>query len=359
MPPDRYAIVAGDVQSHRDEVIALLQGNFERVPAADRYAKYYEGNPRGHAHFFLARDRETGAAVGLSALFATRLWVGGEPVPAALSGDFVVDEGHRGFGPALALQRALTGTLAECGFACAYGTPNDDSEPVIARAGYAEAARVTRHVKVLRAGHVIERRVPNRALARVASRASVVADPLLRITSRERRRGRHAGLEVVRPALFDERFAAVWEATRRVAGVTPERTAELLNWRYDVDGEGDAGPHGILALADAGGAIAGYAVHRARNGVREIVDVAHVPEPEVLDGLLAEVVREARAAGDSAVYLQHAGASDGLGERLRALGFRPGRETKRLRVYARRDVDHPIDLEDGSNWHFLAGDSDL
>ena len=356
---DRYAIVPGDLQAHRDDVIALLQGNFESVSAGLRYTKYYESNPRGHARFFLAQDLETGACVGLSALFATRLWVHGEAVPAALSADFVVAEEHRGFGPALGLQRALTEALADYGFACAYGSPNEYSEPIIARAGYADAGRVTRFVKVLRAGHVIERRVGNRTLARLGSRASVATDPLLRALARDRRRGRHDGFELEHPEAFDERFAEVWEATRHQHTVTPERNAELLNWKYDLPAADGQSPYAILALAAPDGGVAGYLVHRARNGVREVVDVAHVPSDEVLDGLLVEVVREARAAGDGAVYLSHVGPPGPLTERLGATGFRPGREKKHLRVYARRDVTHPVDLADGANWFFLSGDSDL
>ena len=58
-------------------------------------------------------------------------------MPAAISADFAIDPAYRGFGPALALQRA-TLVLDEQGMLCAYGCPNELSEPIVKRVGYAD-----------------------------------------------------------------------------------------------------------------------------------------------------------------------------------------------------------------------------
>ena len=94
----RYSIVPGDPVEHRDEVLAL---GYRNLPPAvqgareARYSKYFEDSPLGPPHFFLARDAQSDSFVGMSAIFPTQLRVGGELVPAAVAGEFAVDDGHR------------------------------------------------------------------------------------------------------------------------------------------------------------------------------------------------------------------------------------------------------------------------
>ena len=91
----RYSIVPADPQADRPELLAVATRNRpgprERIEL--KFAKYYESNPLGPPSAFLARDNESEAFVGASALFPTILRVSGEPVPAAISADFAVDEG--------------------------------------------------------------------------------------------------------------------------------------------------------------------------------------------------------------------------------------------------------------------------
>src|SRR4051794_12150783 len=140
----------------------------------------------------------------MAALFPTSLWVAGERVPAGIGGDFAVDEGHRGFGPALALQRATATAVSERGLKCAYGSPNQNSELVVARAGYANAGRLTRFIKLLSARPLVERYVSR---PRLASLAAGVAQPFVSILSRERLHRRSRRYSVEQPELFDDRFA--------------------------------------------------------------------------------------------------------------------------------------------------------
>ena len=110
----------------------------------------------GRLTFFLARDSQSDSFVGMAAIFPTQLRVFGELVPAAVAGEFAVDDGHRGLGPAVPLQRAAVGALGERGLACAYGYPNEHSEPITRRVGYVDLGRLTRYVKVLRSRILVE-----------------------------------------------------------------------------------------------------------------------------------------------------------------------------------------------------------
>jgi hypothetical protein len=341
-------------------VIALAERN---LPAAlqgreGRYAKYYERNPLGPPTFFLARDSETEAFVGMAAIFPTRLRVFGELVPAAIAGDFAVDDGHRGLGPSLPLQRAAVAAVADNGLSCAFGYPNEYSEPITKRVGYVDLGRLTRFVKVLRSRAVIDAYVRSRGLARLAAGASRVAvDPLLSVASRERFQRRRHAFRVERPSAFDDRFSALWEAAWRQGTITSERNAELLNWKYETAREG--GIYRILALVGPDEQVAAYAVHRVRNDIRHVVDIVFQESPEVLDALLAELIRDARREGAVAISVIHLGAPSLLTQRLKAFEFGRREESSHLHVYVPGESEREKALVERSNWYFLNADADL
>jgi hypothetical protein len=295
----------------------------------------------------------------MAALLPGRLRIDGQPAAVAVSGDFSIERAHRGLGPALALQRGLLGELGAHGLLCAYGCPNAESRPVVRRVGYGHVGELTRFVKVLRTRLVIEQFVRRRRLARILSGvATVTVDPVLRVLTRERR-ARRAGLTVVRPPRFDERFAGVWAAMAERHRITGERSAEHLNWRYDLDGTAPS-TFSIFAVAGPGDdAVAGYVVHQTSNDVRHVFDLACRNERDVVDALLAAFVADARGSGCAGISFRCLGEGPVLAEGLRRAGFvaRPG-ETG-LQVYANRDDPPSPDLLDARHWYFVMGDTDL
>lgn len=359
----RYAIVQVDPQAHGREALDLLVRNFP-LPAEvmqARYPKYYERNPAGPPLVFFAQEEESQRTVGMTALFPTTLRVDGEPVPGGIDGDFVVDRGHRGFGPAVALQRALLAALPGNGLRYAYGCPNPNSDPVTNRVGFAEVGALTRFVKILKAKVVIDAYVRPPAVARVAAAlAPYTVDPVLSVLSRERIHRRTRALVVERPERFDDRFLPVFEAGRRQHRVILERTPALLNWKFDLDGApASAGKYAVLALTAKDETVAAYAVLRTADGVRHVEDIGYLPSRLVLDTLLAALVRDARADGVEAVGLLYLGPGNLLTARLRAFGFLARSERAKLRVFVPEGAAPPADLLDRQNWFFVAGDTDI
>jgi GNAT superfamily N-acetyltransferase len=356
----RYSIIPGDPRAHKRVVLALADRNL-LMPLQGRearYAKYYEQNPLGPPSFFLARDAESQAFVGMAAAFPTRLRVSGELVPGAISGDFAVDDGHRGFGPSVALQRAVVSALGDTGLRCAYGYPNEDSEPIVKRVGYADLGRLSRFVKVLRSRVVVDSYLRSPGLARVAAAVSRVAlDPVLSVVSRERLHRRGHGFRVERPGAFDDRFLDVWESTWRQHTITTERSAELLNWKYE-QGQG-GGIYTIFALLRSDDRVAAYAVYRVRNGIRHLVDIAFPPSRTVVDALLSELILDSRKHGVPAITLLHLGAPNLLTRRLRTFGFLRRTDESGVRVYVPGSSPLDRDLVEGRNWYFLTGDADV
>jgi hypothetical protein len=357
----RYSIIPGDPRAHKRDVLALADRNL-LMPLQGRearYAKYYEQNPLGPPCFFLARDERSQAFVGMAAAFPARLRVVGEVVPAAISGDFAVDDGHRGFGPSVALQRAVVSALGETGLRCAYGYPNEYAEPIIKRVGYVDLGRLSRFVKVLRSRVVLDTYVRSPGLARpLAAVSRVAVDPVLSVLSRERLHRRRHGFRVEQPEGFDDRFSDVWETTWRQHAITTERTPDLLNWKYERGG-GRGGIYTIFALVGGGDRVAAYVVYRVRNGIRHLVDIAFVPSRVVVDALLSEFILDARKHGVPAITLLHLGSANLLTRRLRTFGFFRRMEESGVRVYVPGDSRLDRQLVEAANWYFLTGDADV
>jgi hypothetical protein len=355
---DRYSIVSGDPKADRLEVLAIAARNrvgpperFER-----RFAKYYENNPLGPPSIFFARDNQSGQLVGMTALFPTTLRVAGQLVPAAIGGDFAVDAGHRGFGPALALQRATTSVLSVRDFKCAYGSPNRFSEPIVGRAGYTDVGRLTRFVKLLTARPLVDRYTRRPRLARLASAA---AGPVVSVVSRERLYRGSARFSVDQPGVFDDRFVNLWQIARDHQGATSERSAELLNWRYEKTGPAAAsGAYSVFALLE-GRDVAGYIVYRLDDDSRLVYDIVHLPDRSVIDALLSEFILDARHSRAAMIDLGYVGPGNLLSERLRAFGFLQSMGKNGLRVYMEGDAAYGVDLLSGDNWYFLTGDTDF
>jgi hypothetical protein len=338
-------------------VLALGYRNLPPAVQGDRearYAKYFEDSPLGPPRFFLARDSQSDSFVGMASIFPTQLRVFGELVPAAVAGEFAVDDGHRGLGPAIPLQRAAVNALGDTGLACAYGYPNEHSEPITRRVGYADLGKLTRFVKVLRSRILVEQYGRGRVAAGVGR---VALDPLLSVFSRERLHRRRHGLRVERPAAFDDRFAALWETLWQQGTITSERNAELLNWKYEMGREG--GIYRTFALTGADGQVAAYAVYRERNGIRHVIDIVFQPSQEVLDSLLAELIRDARKQGLAAISLIHLGAAGLLTQRLKTFGFVRRTEDSSLHVFVPGESELERALIEADNWYFLNADADV
>jgi hypothetical protein len=354
----RYVISEADVRADKDEIIDLTFRVLPDSPGQSRYRKYYESNPNGQPFVLLARERETGRLVGMATLFPAPLRVRGESMPAAISADFAIDPEHRGFGPALALQRAAVTSLAGNGLVCTYGAPNPFSEPVVTRVGFAEVGTLTRFLKVLRTRLAVDLFVRRRPLAAALSALSrVTVDPLLPLVFRERR-GRANGLAVERPAMFDERFRGLWDETGRRYAISGERSPELLNWKYELGGASPS-DFRIFAVAEPGGQVAGYIVHRTKEDVRHIFDIACRDSRAAVDTLLGEFLADSRRERAAGVTCLYAGSDQVLVPRLRSFGFLSRQEDKRLRVCLAQGVEPELDLLDMGNWHFLIGDDDF
>lgn len=350
-----------DVQADRSTLLGLGR-NLPITPGETRYAKYYEANPVGPPLCMLACEQVSGRVVGMGTMFPSRLRVHGRSVDAAIDADFAIDAEHRGFGPALLLQRALLDSARKRGMLCAYGIPNEFSEPIVKRVGYKEVGTLTRYAKPLRARVAVREVVGQPQLARALSAlATAVVDPLLPLVYRERRSPAGARFTVEKPAAFDERFAAVWKDLEERHPITGERNAELLNWKFERDPAHRSGSHyPILAVVGEDGQVAGYAVYTDDDdGVRRVLDLGCLDSQPAIDTLLTELLRDSRCEGASAITFSFLGRADLLASRLRSFGFVAQQKDVRLRLVQLAEFPGGVDALDPSNWFYVYGDNDV
>jgi len=344
-----YAIVAGDTSLHRAAVLGLAR-SLPEFPES-RYERYYDANPLGPPVFRLAADISSGHIVGMASLHRLRVSAAGELLEGGLAADFVIDESHRGFGPALTLQRELVAALPDAGLSFVLALPNTAAEPVFRRLGYQELGRFNRFVKVLRASFAVRHSIGRPGLARAAS----IADPLLAYVSRERRLRKLAKYEVVRPDRFDARLTGVLGGADAGNIVIPARDAAVLNWKYELGGETR---YSIFAVAKDPSAVAAYAVYARLDNVWHLFDLL-AQDPDALDALLTLLLLDARSDGADAVALSCLGQPLTLATRLRYFGFFRRADRLGAFIYTLPHLSEASLLREGRNWYLLSGDSDL
>ena len=306
-PPPAYVIESGDIARDGKGVFELAREEIRGFTHL-HYSKYYETNPVGGPIFVVARDASSGTIVGTAALHPAEFVVGGNAHLGCVAGDFAVASRQRVFGPALALQRALTAQAEACGFSFSLGLPGNDAGGILARVGYRELAPGTRQARLLDTREALD------ALRRHGGPARQLGHTLRPWRTRRALRGYTA--EPV--AEFDESFAAVWEAMELRTPLGTRRTAVILNWKFER--RHASGRFALLAVRRSDGAVAAYAVSYDADGVRHLAELAWL-DRGALRAVLAAEIERGRLDGLSALDLLQFGADAELAAALEEVGF--------------------------------------
>ncbi|HEU4370267.1 MAG TPA: GNAT family N-acetyltransferase [Methylomirabilota bacterium] len=339
-----YSIERVEWKDHGDVVSELLAGTFPGVPTT-RYAWLHERNPAGPGGLWLARAAD-GRPVGTAALHARHVVVDGWTYLAGLATNFAVEPAARGFGPALALQRAVVAACEAGEFAFIYGFPNRAAKAVFERLGYVPG-RTRRLARLLRSRPYLQRS------ARAASLAPVLARPVdlaMQLLSRETYRRLPRGARLERVEAFDASFDAFWARLRSDHAIVADRDAEYMNWRY---AQWPTRRYDLTVLR-RGAEVTATAVSYT------IGDVVYVAElfaldPASFEGLLAPFLRAQRRAGACAVSLILLGDVDFAG-RLARYGFRQRDVERSMMVYVPAGSPLRSRLHRTDRWTLFEGD---
>src|SRR5262245_1367692 len=221
--------------------------------AEERYDWIYGDASRDSAMWLLRAS--DGATAGASALIHRQMREGATDYRFGQAVDLVVDAAHRSAGPALSLQRAVTGSCADLGLDGLYAFPNTRSEALMLRGGYTTPSPIDRFTKPLRSAYKIDEMV---RLPLVARTASFFVDTALRLVpsdwAHRRRRGSSGG----EADGFDARFRGLWRALKLPEGLLlGARDARYLTWRFRGY---SAKSYRIFVVTSRDGALLGYVV---------------------------------------------------------------------------------------------------
>ncbi len=342
-----YAVEPSDLHADRAGILGLWSQNLP--DASDhRYAWLYES---GAAAGWVVKS-DAGAVVGATGLMRRTMRVFGEVVQAGQAIDLNVDKEHRTLGPAIGLQRAVTGAVQERRLRLIYGLPNPQSEPVLRRCGYRVLDPLGRWARPLRLGDALLAKLPH---PRMRKAAAAVINPLLLLKSPERFCRLPPGLRVEGAEQFDERFDALWKAAAGQFAVIGERTSAYLRWRF---GRCPGAGYQVVCLENARRELLAYLVYRCCKGIVRIGDFFFAGL-EHFDVLLAEFLRRMRRRRIEAVAAVYLGC-EAVGGRLARLGFRKRPPAGKILVYADpRDFGPDSGrLADKENWYLTGADID-
>lgn len=335
-----YSIERVEWKDHGDVASELLSRSFPDVPTT-RYAWLHERNPAGPGGLWLARAAD-GRPVGTAALHARHVVVDGWPYLAGLATNFAVEPGARGFGPALALQRAVVAACEAGEFAFIYGFPNRAAKAVFERLGYVPG-RTRRLARLLRSRPYLQRS------ARAASVAAVLAGPLdlaMQLLSRETYRLPPRGTRLQRVEGFD----AFWARLRTRHAIIADRDAEYMNWRYV---QWPTRQYDLTVLR-RGAEVTATAVSYVIGDVVYIAELLAL-DPAACEGLLAPFLRAQRRAGACAVSQILLGDVDFAG-RLARYGFRLRDVERSMMVYVPPASPLRSRLHHTGRWTLFEGD---
>lgn len=194
-----------------------------------RYEWFFGENPEGAPTLCVTHHVESRSIVACGAAHPRLTQINGELKLAGNLSDFAVSKRHRTAGAALAVQRRLTNDALER-FEFIYGCPNKEAEPIFKRLRFHIIGTTMSYVRPLRTADKLASMVPAQhrwlsdAASSVADRALAASDARVLW-----KRFAYRTSIIDRP---DDRFDDLWKRARGHYGITGERSASYLTWRY-------------------------------------------------------------------------------------------------------------------------------
>jgi len=348
---NRYTIIKADVKINKEDIFPILKRNLEGA-STQRYEWNYENYPYIDARCWLTKHENSNSLVGSAALFPRRVFIKGEPVYAAIAGDFAIDKKHRTFGPALKLQKEIQLQVKDTEFRFIYGIPNILSKELFLRIGYKEIGKFNRFVKILKTEYKSKRYLHTSLRYKIPSR---VIDFLIKNISKEKRYRKNFKYSVEMPEFFDDRFDKLWKKSSRQFNIIGERTSNFLNWRYKQSTSQD---YKIFCILENKKDILGYIVYYFKDNMCHIVDMLFVMSEGAIDALLAKFALFIRDHGIGSISIYYLG-NKSIEMRLKKFNFyKVKKEDKNVIIY-NPNYKFETNLLDSENWHFLEGDNDI
>lgn len=338
-----------DFGSDEDHVLSLWKDNIPDS-SMERYRSIYRDNPYGRSWVWLASLDDESGYIGTTGLCQRQVVVNSKTLQAGVAIDFAILKEHRGFGPALKLQRSVTSGFGDRGLEFIYAFPNKQAESVFKRVRYRTIGKMTRWVKVLRSHYKLKDVLKSEILSRTVS---PILDPFITKTMKEIRFKKCKGLESEITGSFDDRFDTLWEKAQGQFTIIGERSTGFLKWRYGRLLKNNSGVFCIVD--DSRQTIHGYIVYFVKDKMCHVTDLLTLDRESTLDTLLAEFIAHMRREGVFAVSLSYFGCS-AVVSRLKEWGFVRREEERSIMVFINNSCQKAQLILNKENWHLLEGD---
>jgi hypothetical protein len=342
-----YVITNPNAPPDKSRLLALWRRN---LPTASegRLAWLYDG---GRAtNWFVST--QTGDVVGATGLMRRRMKLGPHLLEAGNAIDFNVDQEHRSVGPALQLQRAVTGSLPSSAMPLVYALPSPEATAVMKRTGYRVLGQLNRWARPLHSEYKLRERIKPRLLAKLAG---FCIDAGMWLRSAEF--SHHCPASLCSEVLdgFDKRFDHFWKLAARQFPVVGERTASYLDWRFQ---QCPDLKYRVFCLSDIDRQLVGYVVYFLSEGHAYISDMLFADRP-ALHLLLGEFLQHLRDIDTQSAQFEYFGAPF-VTEALQAFGFSNRGSRRPVLVYLNERAAGPnvADILKSENWFLTKADCD-
>ena len=211
-----------------DALLKFLQENLSAAIDRRRFDWLYRDCPSGEGKAWLAIEEKTDRVIGAAAVFPRKMNLAGQIQEGCVFGDFCISPDHRSLGPALQLQRKCIDSVADGPFRAGYDLPSTSMLAIYQRLGIKTTGKLVRMTKLLRSNAKVAAKVKPRFLAGGLSAAANVV-----LSARRGSLKLKSGVSIeVHKGGFGSEFTELAARTKGYLGISAERSAEFLTWRY-------------------------------------------------------------------------------------------------------------------------------
>jgi len=213
----------------------------------------YKDNPAGVGRIWLAEHNDK--IVGQYAMIPIIINISDDVDTSAHSVDTMTHPDYRYQGIFETLAKKTYAEAAKEGIHIVYGFPNKNSHPgFIKKLSWFDISSLKTMIKLVNWEHIVERRIRNKLLSRLATPAiSLVFSKLL---FRTQQNPKLPGLTITQISSFDERINEFWPRVSSQYPIMVVRDKDYLNWRYVTVPDVDY----TIYTAEKAGEIHGYTV---------------------------------------------------------------------------------------------------
>ena len=289
-----YSLLFADPVKDREDILKLWEKNIPDEDLVARYDWLYFNNPAGAMRTVKAIDEKTGQVTGIGSLYPRYMSLFGRSVCIGIAADFMIDIHHRVFGPAVQIQRKLTASIEDFGFAFIFAFPNKAGRGVFTRVGYEQIGIGHRYVKLLTSKREIKKRITSSFWAQVLA---YIVDPLFFIEDYLKSlpaRRKYQTVIMDDFSQLDHHQIIAPVINNQIIG---DKSLDYLRWRYK-----DCSYQVFSLNEKKSDKVSTFLIFSVRNDVVSIIDI--VGDGKALMELLQLFAMEMRRRGGGSITTQ-------------------------------------------------------